>query len=89
MGPAPAGQSVAGGSCYGFDVLGFKGIPGWSHEDSVLPQPLAVVHCFHLVSSEVQDGAGSVALNSRTPASFSWFLYRVRSEVLLENLERS
>ena len=35
MGPAPAGHSVACGSCYGFDVLGFKGIPSWFQEDSV------------------------------------------------------
>ena len=89
MDPADAGHSVAGGSCCGFDVLDCRGIPSWSHEDSVFPQPLAVVHCFHLVSSEVQDGAGSVALNSRPPASSNWFLYRVRSEVLLENLEGS
>ena len=89
MGPAPAGQSVVGGSCYGFDVLGFKGIPGWFQEDSVFPQPLAVVHCFHLVSSVLQDSSGSVALSSLTPASSSWFLYRVRSEAFPENLERS
>ena len=89
MGPAPAGQFVAGGSCYGFDVLGFKGIPGWFHEDSVFPQPLAVVHCFHLVSSALQDSSGSVAQSSLTPALSSRSLYRMRSEALLANLRES
>ena len=44
MDPADAGHSVAGGSCYGLVLLGCRGIPGWSQEDSVLPQPLPAVH---------------------------------------------
>ena len=39
--------------------------------------------------SAFQDAAGSVAQSSLTPASSSWFLYRMRSEVLLANLAKS
>ena len=39
--------------------------------------------------SALQDAAGSVAQSSLTPASSSWFLYRMRSEVLLANLAKS
>ena len=53
---------------------------------SVLGSARAVVG---LVISAVQDATGSVAQSSLTPASSSWFLYRMRSEGLLENLERS
>ena len=50
-----------------------------------LAGPLRVqyVPWLRLAISDVQDAAGSVALNKHTPASSSWFLYRVKSEGFL------